>query len=92
MSGGSPGGDVDVGALLAERCVLLESARGPIPNVAEPAARLASIEEQHTASGAHRKIETPFLEWIPADALEAAAALTESEAFALLPECVRPTS
>jgi hypothetical protein len=144
---------IDVRALLVEQGVLLESARGPIPNVAEliagepisgswwahtdshaifavineladspdvvrlrlvngkvtlvhrrvwpalvrvhdhiPAARLASIEEQHTASGAHRKIETPFLEWIPADAVEAAAALTESEAFALLPECVRPTS
>jgi hypothetical protein len=152
VSGTSPGG-FDVGALLVERGALLESARGPIPNVAEliagepisgswwahtdshaifaaineladspdvvrlrlingkvtlvhrrlwpalvrvhdriPAARLASIDEQHTPSGAHRKVETPFLDWVPADAVEAAASLTETEAFALLPECVRPAS
>jgi hypothetical protein len=142
---------VDVLALLAERGVLLESARGPIPNVAEliagepisgswwahpashaifaaineaadspdvvrlrlvngritlvhrriwpavvrvseviPTERLASIEEQHTPSGAHRKIETPFPEWVPADAIAAAARLSEQEAFDALPDCVRP--
>jgi hypothetical protein len=39
--------------------------------------RLASIEAQHSASGAHRNVETPFPEWVPADAIEAAASVTE---------------
>ncbi|MDQ1382925.1 MAG: hypothetical protein QOG65_304 [Actinomycetota bacterium] len=143
---------VDLTALLAERGMLLESARGPIPNVAEliagepisgswwahvdshaifeainqladspdivrlrlvngkvtlvhrrlwpalvrvsdsiPAARLASVEEQHTDTGAHRKTETPFPEWVPADAVDAAASLSESEAYESLPECLRPS-
>jgi hypothetical protein len=137
-------------AVLCERGVLLESARGPVPNVAQlvagepiagswwahpkshaifaaineladspdvvrlrlvngkitlvhrrvwpalvrvsdrfPAARLASIEEQHMASGAHRKIETPFPDWVPAEALEAAALLTDAQAFDELPNCLR---
>ena len=120
-------------ALLVERGMLLESARGPIPNVAElvaaepikgswwghekshaifavmndladspdvvrlrlvngkitlvhrrvwpalvrisdriDASRLASIEEEHTASGAHRKVETPFPDWVPREAVLAA--------------------
>lgn len=142
---------VDVMAVLVEHGVLLESARGPIENVAElvagapikgswwghpashdifavineladsphvvrtrlvkgkitlvhrrvwpalvrvsdrfPADRLAAIDEEHTASGAHRKIETPFPEWVPAEVLEAASALTEEQALATLPECLRP--
>ena len=55
-----------------------------------PPARLASVHEEHTETGAHRKIETPFPDWVPAEAVEAASALTEAEAFALLPECLRP--
>jgi hypothetical protein len=138
-------------ALLIEQGALLESARGPIPNVAElvagepiagswwghaashaifeainqladspdvvrlrlvngkvtfvhrrvwpalvrlsnrvSAARLASIKEEHTASGAHRKIETPFPDWVPSDVVEAATALTEEQAFDALPNAVRP--
>ncbi len=141
----------DVGALLLERGVLLESARGPIPNVAEvvagecitgswwshpashsifeainelaespdvvrlrlvngkialvhrrvwpalarvsdqiPTERLASVSEEHTASGAHRKVETPFPDWVPSEVLEAAAALTDEQALDALPDCVRP--
>ena len=144
-------GVVEVKAVLAERGVLLESARGPIPNVAEliagepisgswwahpashaifvaitavadspdvvrlrlvngkvtlvhrrlwpsvvrlsaiiPPERLPSIEEHHTASGAHRKVETPFPAWVPAEAIEAAAQLTEEQAFDELPDCLRP--
>lgn len=140
---------VDLMAVLVEHGVLLESARGPIPNVAElvagepisgswwghhdshaifaeineladspdvvrlrlvkgkitlvhrrvwpalvrisdrfPADRLASIEEGHTASGAHRKIETPFPDWVPADVLDAASTLSEEQARALLPDCL----
>lgn len=140
---------VDLMAVLVEHGVLLESARGPIPNVAElvagepisgswwghhdshaifaeineladspdvvrlrlvkgkitlvhrrvwpalvrisdrfPADQLASIEEEHTASGAHRKIETPFPDWVPADVLDAASTLSEEQALALLPDCL----
>jgi hypothetical protein len=42
----------------------------------------------HTGSGAHRTIEVPFPEWLPAD-VAAAALLTVDEAFALLPVCLR---
>jgi hypothetical protein len=142
---------VEVNAVLAESGVLLESARGPIPNVAEliagepisgswwahpashaifaainavadspdvvrlrlvngkvtlvhrriwpslvrlsaiiPPERLASIEEHHTPSGAHRKVETPFPEWVPAEAIEAAARLTVQQALDELPDCLHP--
>ena len=136
--------------MLLERGMLLESARGPIPNVAElvagerirgswwshPAShlifetindladspdvvrlrlvngkitlvhrrvwpalfrvsdqiateRLASIAEEHTATGAHRKIETPFPNWVPREIVEAAAALTDEQALEALPTCLR---
>ena len=138
-------------ALLIEHGVLLESARGPIPNVAEivagkpisgswwahpashsifaainaladsddvvrtrlvngkitlvhrrvwpalvcvrehlPADRLAAIREEHTASGAHRKVETPLPAWVPGQAIEAAGQLTEEQALDELPDCLRP--
>ena len=141
---------VDVGALLLERGVLLESARGPIANVAElvagepitgswwshpashaifdvinqlagspdvvrlrlvngkvtlvhrrvwpalvrisdriPGERLAAVAEEHTASGAHRKVETPFPNWVPSDVIEAAATLTQEQALDELPACLR---
>jgi hypothetical protein len=144
-------GMVDVMALLIEDGALLESARGPIANVAElvaggpitgswwghpashaifdvineladspdvvrlrlvngkvtlvhrrvwpalvrvsdriPAIRLASIEEIHTASGAHRKIETPFPDWVPIEAIQAAKSMTQEQAFDALPDCLRP--
>jgi hypothetical protein len=143
-------GVVEIKAALEERGMLLESARGPIPNVAEliagetisgswwahsashaifavinavadspdvvrlrlvngkvtlvhrrvwpslvrlgasiPPERLASIEEHHTSSGAHRKAETPFPAWVPAEAIEAAAKLTEEQALDELPDCLR---
>jgi hypothetical protein len=53
-----------------------------------PAARLAAVDQVHTASGAHRTIEVPFPEWIPAEDLAAAALLTVDEALALLPACL----
>lgn len=142
---------VGVMTALAEQGMLLESARGPIPNVAAlvagepiigswwshpashaifeaineladspdvvrlrlvngkvtlvhrslwpalvrvadhfPPERLASISEEHTASGAHLKIETPFPDWVSPDALEIAPTLSEAEAFATLPEFLRP--
>lgn len=55
-----------------------------------PPARLASVSEEHTSSGKHRKVETPFPEWVPAAEVKAAASLTDEQAFADLPECLRP--
>jgi hypothetical protein len=144
-------GPVDVNARLVADGMLLESARGPIPNVAEMVAgepisgswwghqdshaifavindladspdvvrlrlvkgkitlvhrrvwpalvrlrdhfdpdRLASIEEEHTASGAHRKVETPFPDWVPAEVVDAAAAWSDEQAWAALPACLTP--
>jgi hypothetical protein len=53
------------------------------------AERLAAVDEVHTASGAHRTIEAPFPDWVPAEDLAAAALLTVDEALALLPACLR---
>jgi len=141
---------VDPMATLVEHGMLLESARGPLPNVAEilagepirgswwshprshaifaeinqladspdvvrtrlvngkvtlvhrrvwpalvrvadrfPAERLASIAEEHTASGAHRVTEQPFPDWVPTEARRAGAKLSIDEALAMLPECLR---
>jgi hypothetical protein len=55
-------------------------------------ASLASIEEQHTASGAHRRTELPFPTWVPEAIARAAAELSEPEALAQLPECLRAGS
>ena len=145
-----PSSVVDVLALLELQGVLLESARGPIPNVAElvagepivgswwghpahdaifvvineladspdvvrlrlvngkvtlvhrrvwpaltrvaerfPPDRLASIGQVHTTSGAHRSVTTPFPDWVPADVIDDAAALTPADALATLPECLQ---
>ena len=43
-----------------------------------PPERIASIAEEHTASGAHIKVETPFPDWVPPDAIEIAETLTEA--------------
>jgi len=54
-----------------------------------PPARLAAIGEEHTSSGAHRVVERPFADWVPADVRRAGAKLTIDEALAMLPEPVR---
>jgi hypothetical protein len=54
-----------------------------------PAARLAAIVEEHTATGAHRVTEQPFPDWVPADVRRAAAKLSIDDAFAVLPKCLR---
>jgi hypothetical protein len=54
-----------------------------------PPERLAAIDEVHTASGAHRTIEIPFPDWVPAEDVSAAALLTIGEALAELPACLR---
>jgi hypothetical protein len=54
-----------------------------------PADRLASVDEVHTATGAHRTVAVPFPDWVPAEDLAAADLLTLDEGFAQLPECLR---
>ncbi len=46
--------------------------------------RVAAVREEHTASGRHRAVETPFPAWVPPDVAATAAALDEAEARALL--------
>ena len=54
-----------------------------------PAERLASVDERHTATGAHRTVEVPFPDWVPAEDVAAAALLTVEDALAQLPACLR---
>jgi hypothetical protein len=51
--------------------------------------RLCAVHQEHTESGAHRNHEVPYPMWVPTDATTAAGKLSEVEAFALLPECLR---
>ena len=46
--------------------------------------RLAAIREEHTAGGCHRRVETPYPEWVPGDILAAAKKLTEARARVLI--------
>ena len=46
--------------------------------------RLAALHEEHLTSGRHRTTTTPFPDWVPADAIKAAEALTEAQADAVL--------
>ena len=54
-----------------------------------PPARLAAVDDEHTAKGAHRRRETPFPDWVPAAEVAMAAALTVDEALGQLPSCLR---
>jgi phosphoketolase len=46
--------------------------------------RLARVTQEHTASGKHQNHETPFPEWLPADAAREAAVLAPEQALAML--------
>jgi hypothetical protein len=52
---------------------------------------LAAITEEHTPSGAHRKIEIPFPRWVSDGDVRAAAELSEQQALDQLPECLVAT-
>jgi hypothetical protein len=54
------------------------------------AKQLAALHEEHTASGAHRVIEQPFPDWVPADVLAAAKLLAPDEARSQIPTFLRP--
>jgi hypothetical protein len=53
-----------------------------------PPERVAALDEVHTASGAHRTMEIPFPDWVPAEDVSAADRLTVDEALAQLPACL----
>jgi hypothetical protein len=46
--------------------------------------RLAAIKQEHTDSGAHRNIVTPFPDWVPPDVTRAAQTLDRAAARAQL--------
>jgi hypothetical protein len=46
--------------------------------------RLARVRDEHTATGAHRSRLEPFPLWVPTETMQAAEAMTESEAEAIL--------
>jgi hypothetical protein len=48
------------------------------------AERLTQVKQEHTETGAHRNVETPFPRWVPPDVAAAAEALSEAEAAAIL--------
>lgn len=50
-----------------------------------PAESLAAIQEEHTASGAHRVREQAFPVWVPPKVRQAAESLSVEEAWAALP-------
>ncbi len=54
-----------------------------------PAERLAAVDEQHTATGAHQTVEVAFPGWVPPEDRAAATLLSVDEALAQLPICLR---
>jgi hypothetical protein len=47
-------------------------------------ARLTAVKQEHTKSGAHKNVATPFPRWVPAETREAAVALSVEQARKLL--------
>jgi hypothetical protein len=45
---------------------------------------LTAIRQEHTATGAHRNVRTPFPKWVPSEVMEAARKLPEEAARAQL--------
>jgi len=78
--------------LLNDRITLIHRRLWPaLVRVADrfPADRLAQVGEEHTETGAHRKVVVPYPEWVPPEVMAEAASLTEDEALAQLPDCLR---
>jgi hypothetical protein len=50
--------------------------------------RLTSIHDEHTDSGAHQVVETPFPQWVPPEVKALADRLSEEEAISQLGEPV----
>jgi hypothetical protein len=54
--------------------------------------RLAAVQQEHTPTGAHRNVVTPFPDWVPADVKKTAAHLSEGEARAQLGPWLLPNA
>ena len=50
---------------------------------------LTAVRQEHTATGAHRNLQTPFPKWVPPAVMAAARELTEEEAHTRLGEWSR---
>jgi hypothetical protein len=84
--------DVVVTRLVNGRVTLIHRRLWPaVVRVADrfPPERLAAIDEEHTATGAHRTRVTPFPDWVPGEDLSRAAKLAVEEALDQLPSCLR---
>ena len=87
--------DVVTTRLINQKLTLLHARVWPcVARVSEHlgAERLAAVHSEHTESGAHRSFVVPFPGWLPAESLRAAATLSVEDAFAQLPECLRPSA
>jgi hypothetical protein len=92
LSGPRASGDVVATRLIDGRVTLVHRRIWPaLVRVADrfPAERLAAVDDQHTASGAHRIVEVAFPAWVPPEDIAAATLLSVDEALAQLPVCLR---
>lgn len=55
------------------------------------ASQLAQIANEHTQTGAHRSVSTPFPQWVPAEVIRAARALSLTEAERVLAAVLAPS-
>jgi len=55
-------------------------------------AQLAQVANEHTQSGAHRSISTPFPDWVPDEVKREARALSVAEAEQMLALILTPTT
>jgi phosphoketolase len=79
--------DILVCRLLDDKLTLVHRRLWPALAAAAPRiapSRLCRVTQEHTASGRHVNCETPFPDWLPADAAREAAALAPAEALAAL--------
>jgi len=79
--------DVMMCRLVDDKLTLVHRRLWPALAAAAPAfapARLARVVQVHTATGRHENHETPFPDWVPADAAAEAAALSPADALAAL--------
>ena len=88
----SDSGDVVATRLVEGKITLIHRRVWPaLVRVADrfPADRLAAVDEEHTATGAHRTVEVAFASWVPAEDRVSASSLSVEEALARLPACLR---
>ena len=83
LNGVRDSGEVMVCRLVADKLTYVH--RGAWPALVRlapqiPKARIAAIEEIHTASGRHRTVKTPFPKWVPTPVLSAGKKLSVEEA------------